>query len=145
MLEVGINLGLGTDGCASNNDLVLFREMDTAAKLHKVNALDSTVMSARTILNMATIGGAKAIGLDDAIGSLEAGKQADVVVVDTCKPHLVPLYNPAAQIVYAANGQDVRDVIVSGNILVRNRELLTVDLEDRLEKVNEISDDIKEK
>lgn len=145
LLKAGVTVGLGTDGCASNNDLDLFREMDTAAKLHKVNALDSTVMNARTILNMATIGGAKAIGLDDVIGSLEAGKQADVVVVDTCRPHLVPLYNPVSQIVYAANGQDVRDVIVSGNILVRDRELLTVDLEDILEKVSKISHDIKKK
>ena len=145
LLKAGITVGLGTDGCASNNDLDLFREMDTAAKLHKVNALDSTVMNARTILNMATMGGAKAIGLDHAIGSLEAGKQADVIVIDTRKPHLVPVYNPVSQIVYAANGQDVQDVIVSGNILVRNRELLTVDLEDILEKVRKISDDIKKK
>ena len=77
--------------------------------------------------------------------SLEAGKQADVVVVDTCRPHLVPLYNPVSQTVYAANGQDVRDVIVSGNILVRDRELLTVDLENILEKVSKISHDIKKK
>jgi 5-methylthioadenosine/S-adenosylhomocysteine deaminase len=119
--------------------------MDTAAKLHKVNALDSTVMNARTILNMATMGGAKAIGLDQVIGSLEAGKQADVIIIDTRKPHLIPVYNPVSQIVYAANGQDVRDVLVSGNILVRNRELLTVDLEDILEKVREISEDIKGK
>ena len=145
LLKAGVTVGLGTDGCASNNDLDLFREMDTAAKLHKIKTLDSTVMNARTILHMATIGGAKAIGLDDAVGSLEAGKQADIVVVDTCRPHMVPLYNPESQIVYAANGQDVRDVIVSGNILVRDRKLLTVDLEDVLEKVNRISKDIREK
>ena len=145
LLKAGVAVGIGTDGCASNNDLDLFREMDTAAKLHKVKAFDSTVMNARTVLNMATIGGAKAIGLDGVIGSLEAGKQADIVVIDTCKPHLVPLYNPVSQIVYAANGQDVRDVIVSGNILLRNRELLTVDLEDILEKVSEICDNIKKK
>jgi 5-methylthioadenosine/S-adenosylhomocysteine deaminase len=145
LLKAGVTVGLGTDGCASNNDLDLFREMDTAAKLHKVNVLDSTVMNARTILHMATMGGAKAIGLDDVIGSLETGKQADIVVVDTRKPHLVPMYNPESQIVYAANGQDVKDVIVSGKILVRDGKVLTVNLEDILEKVRGISEDIKEK
>jgi 5-methylthioadenosine/S-adenosylhomocysteine deaminase len=142
-IKAGISVGLGTDGCASNNNLDLFAEMDMAAKLHKVNALDPTVMDARTVLNMATIGGAKAIGLDDNIGSLEAGKQADIIIIDIDKPHLVPMYNPVSHIVYSARGSDVRDVLVAGRILVRDHNLLSIDLEEILEKAAEISEIIK--
>jgi 5-methylthioadenosine/S-adenosylhomocysteine deaminase len=143
LLKAGVTVGLGTDGCASNNDLDLFREMDTTAKLHKVNLLDPTVMDAGTVLNMATIGGAKAIGLDKDIGSLEEGKQADVIIVDTEKPHLVPMYNSVSHIIYTVQGSDVRDVVVAGRIIVRDQNLLTIDLEDILARVVKISDDIK--
>lgn len=139
LLTAGITVGLGTDGCASNNDLDLFREMDTAAKLHKVNLLDPTVMDAGTVLKMATIGSARAIGLEKDIGSLEVGKRADIIIIDTFKPHLVPLYNPVSQIVYAAQGSDVRDVIVNGKVLLRNRKLLTIELEDILKKMAAIA------
>ncbi|MEA1946699.1 MAG: amidohydrolase, partial [Thermodesulfobacteriota bacterium] len=145
LLNAGVTVGLGTDGCASNNDLDLFREMDTAAKLHKVNLLDPTIMDARTVLKMATINGAKAIGLDKDIGSLEAGKQADVIIIDTEKPHLVPMYNPVSHIIYAVQGSDIRDVIVAGRILVRNQNLMTIDLDDILERVAAISQIIKKK
>jgi 5-methylthioadenosine/S-adenosylhomocysteine deaminase len=144
LLNAGVTVGLGTDGCASNNDLDLFREMDTAAKLHKVNLLDPTVMDARTVLKMATIDGAKAIGLDKDIGSLEAGKQADVIIVDTEKPHLVPMYNPVSHIIYTVQGSDIRDVIVAGRILVKDQSLLTINLEDTLKKIAAISRIIKE-
>lgn len=144
LLNAGVTVGLGTDGCASNNDLDLFREMDTAAKLHKVNLLDPTVMDARTVLKMATIDGAKAIGLDKDIGSLEAGKQADVIIIDTQKPHLVPMYNPVSHIIYAVQGSDIQDVMVAGRILVRDRNLLTIDLEDTLKKIAAISRIIRE-
>ena len=143
LLTAGITVGLGTDGCASNNDLDLFREMDTAAKLHKVNLLDPTVMDAKTVLKMATIGSARAIGLEKDIGSLEVGKQADIIIIDTFKPHLVPQYNPVSQIVYAAQGSDVRDVIVKGKVLLRNRKLLTIELEDILKKMAEIATVVK--
>ncbi|RKY83620.1 amidohydrolase, partial [candidate division KSB1 bacterium] len=142
LLRAGVTVGLGTDGCASNNDLDLFREMDTAAKVHKVNLLDPTVMDARTVLKMATIDGAKAIGLDKDIGSLEAGKQADVIIIDTEKPHLVPMYHPVSHIVYAVQGSDVRDVIVAGRILVSDRKLLTIDLEDTLKITGAIGKNI---
>jgi len=142
LLTAGVTVGLGTDGCASNNDLDLFREMDTAAKLHKVNLLDPTVMDARTVLKMATIDGAKAMGLDKDIGSLEAGKQADVIIVDTEKPHLVPMYNPVSHLIYTAQGSDVRDVIVAGKILVRDRNLLTIDLEDTFKSIGAIGNNI---
>jgi 5-methylthioadenosine/S-adenosylhomocysteine deaminase len=142
--RAGVTVGLGTDGCASNNDLDLFREMDTAAKLHKVNLFDPTVMDAQTVLKMATIDGAKAIGLDKDIGSLEEGKQADVIIIDTEKPHLVPMYNPVSHIIYTVQASDVRDVIVSGRILVRDQNLLTLNLEDTLKKIAAISRMIKE-
>ncbi len=138
-----IAIGLGTDGCASNNNLDLFQEMDTAAKLHKVSTLDPTVMDARRILQMATIDAAKAIGLEDVIGSLETGKQADIVIVDTNKPHLVPMYHPESHIVYSANGSDVRDVMVAGNILVRNGKLLAMDVDEIIDRVNKIAAAIK--
>ncbi|RLB81361.1 MAG: amidohydrolase [Deltaproteobacteria bacterium] len=143
LLKAGVTVGLGTDGCASNNDLDLFREMDTAAKLHKVNLLDPTVMDAVTVLKMATREGAKAIGLDNHIGSLEPGKQADVIIVDTDSPHMVPMYEPASHLVYTAQGSDVRDVMIAGRILVRNKNLLTLDLEDILEAVAAISQFIR--
>jgi 5-methylthioadenosine/S-adenosylhomocysteine deaminase len=100
-------------------------------------------MDAATILKMATIQGAKALGLDAVIGSLEIGKKADVIVIDTRKPHLVPVYNPVSHIVYAAQGPDVRDVIVNGRLLVQNRKLLTIDIENILEKVTRLSKTIK--
>ena len=143
LLKAGVTVGLGTDGCASNNDLDLFREMDTAAKLHKVNLLDPMAMNALTVLKMATIDGAKAIGLDKHIGSLESGKQADVIIVDTDKPHLVPMYNSISHIIYTAQGSDVRDVMVAGRILLRSKNLLTIDLKDILERVAQLSGPIK--
>jgi 5-methylthioadenosine/S-adenosylhomocysteine deaminase len=143
LLKAGVTVGLGTDGCASNNNLDLFSEMDTAAKLHKVNTMDPTVMDAVTVLKMATIDGAKSLGLQDIIGSLEIGKKADVIIIDTRKPHLVPVYNPVSHIVYAAQGSDVQDVIVNGKILLRNKELLAFDMEDILGKVADIASRIK--
>jgi 5-methylthioadenosine/S-adenosylhomocysteine deaminase len=145
LLTAGVTVGLGTDGCASNNDMDLFREMDTAAKLHKVNLLDPTVMDAKTVLKMATRDGAKAIGIDKHIGSLEPGKQADIIIVDTEKPHMVPMYSPVSHLVYTAQGSDVRDVMVAGTILVRNRKLVTLDLEDILERLTRFSGRIKKK
>jgi 5-methylthioadenosine/S-adenosylhomocysteine deaminase len=141
--KAGICVGLGTDGCASNNDLDLFQEMDTAAKLHKVHSLDPTVMDANTVLHMATIKGAGAIGLGNVIGSLEEGKHADLIVIDTQKPHLVPMYSPISQAVYAVRGSDVRDVMVAGRLLVRQGKLTQMDLSDILSRVNALSEEIQ--
>ena len=127
-LDAGITVGLGTDGCASNNDLDLFQEMDTVAKLHKAHSLDPTVMNALSVLRMATIEGARAIGLGSVTGSLVKGKEADLIVLDVQKPHLVPMYNPISQVVYAARGSDVRDVMVAGRLLVREGQLTEMDL-----------------
>jgi 5-methylthioadenosine/S-adenosylhomocysteine deaminase len=145
LVRRGVPVGLGTDGSASNNKLDLFDEMDTAAKLHKVDTLDPTVLDARTVLKMATLDGAAAIGLAGTIGSLEAGKQADLIIVDTHAPHLVPMYHPESHIVYAAKGSDVRDVLAAGRILVRNRKLIAFDMEEIMNRVNEIAAGIRGK
>jgi 5-methylthioadenosine/S-adenosylhomocysteine deaminase len=105
--------------------------------------MNPTVMDAVTVLKMATIQGAKALGLQHIVGSLEIGKKADVIVIDTHKPHLMPVYNPVSHIVYAAQGSDVRDVIVDGQILVKDRKVLTVDLEDIIYKVVKFSETLK--
>jgi len=136
-LTAGIRVGLGTDGCASNNDQDMFQEMDMTAKLHKVHQLDPTVMDARTVLTLATMGGASAIGMADRIGSIEVGKQADLIVMNTRQPHLTPMYSPVSHAVYAARGSDVTDVMVAGRWLVKNRSLLTLDLEAILDSAME--------
>jgi len=136
--ERAIITGLGTDGCASNNDQDLFREMDMVAKLHKVSTLDPTVMDAATVLRMATIEGARAIGLGDITGSIETGKAADLIVLDSRRPHLIPMYHPVSQLVYAARGSDVRHVMVDGRLLVKDRQLLTIDTAEVMKKVNEL-------
>ena len=103
--------------------------MDVAAKLHKVAAKDPTIMNAETVIRMATIEGARAAGLGDVTGSLEIGKQADIIIIDTAKPHLTPVYHPASHLVYAVSGADVSDVFVGGKTLMRNYQLKTLDVE----------------
>lgn len=139
MLEKGMAVGLGTDGSASNNDLDMFQEMDLAAKIHKVTLLDPTVMSAETVVKMATIDGARVLGMDHLIGSIEAGKQADIIVLDMNQPHLTPLYNPYSQLVYAARGGDVKTSIINGKIVMEDRQLLTIDLQAVMNNVREIA------
>jgi 5-methylthioadenosine/S-adenosylhomocysteine deaminase len=143
LLESGICVGLGTDGCASNNDLDMFAEMDTAAKLHKVHNLDPTVCNSSTVLRMATINAAKALGLSDRIGSLEAGKKADIIIVDTQKPHLTPMYHPESHLVYAVRGSDVSHCIINGKPVMADRKLLTFDMQDVMQKVNLIASELK--
>ncbi len=142
LLKRGVPVGLGTDGCASNNNLDLFQEMDFAAKLHKVHRLDPTVMPAETVLEMATSGGARVLGMEAEIGSLAVGKKADVIVVDLNRPHLQPIYNVVSHLVYAATGADVRDVIIDGKIVMQNRKLLTLDEDRILARMKEIREDI---
>jgi len=142
-LARGITVGLGTDGCASNNDLDLFREMGMAARLHKVMANDPTVLDARTALTLTTINGAKVIGRDD-IGSLEQGKKADFIIIDLDKPHLVPLYNPCSHLVYAASGADVTTTIINGRVIMRDRKILTVDEQEVMREVKLIAKRVKE-
>jgi len=143
LLKAGVCVGLGTDGCASNNDLDIFLEMDTAAKLHKVNTFDPTVMDAYTVLKMCTIDGAKSLGLDDTIGSLEPGKRADIIIIDTHKPHLTPMYNPISHLVYAVKGSDVATSIINGKIVMEDGRLLTMKVEDIIEDVKIIAEEIR--
>ncbi len=139
LLERKINVGLGTDGAASNNDLDMFREMDSTAKIHKVMSLNPTVMSAQTVLRAATIGGAKLLGLEKLIGSIEVGKRADIILIDMNQPHLTPVYNYYSHLVYAARGADVKISIIDGKIIMKERKLLTIDLPKTIEAVNQIA------
>jgi 5-methylthioadenosine/S-adenosylhomocysteine deaminase len=135
LLEMGVNVALGTDGCASNNDLDLFGEMDTCAKLHKVATLDPTALPAGTVLRMATRNGAKALGWEGEIGELAPGQWADIIVVDFDQPHLTPLYEPKSHLVYAARGADVRHSIIHGRLVMENRRLLTMDCDEVMARV----------
>jgi len=139
MLNHGVIVGLGTDGCASNNNLDMFGEMDTAAKLEKVERLDPTVMSARTVTHMATCDGAKVLGMDNLTGSLKAGMKADIIILDINKPHLTPMYNEYSHLAYAVNGSDVDTVLINGNIVMENRKLTTINEDEVMGKVREIA------
>jgi 5-methylthioadenosine/S-adenosylhomocysteine deaminase len=127
MLKAGVRVGLGTDGAASNNDLDMWEEMRLAALLQKVEQMNPEVLPANTVLQMATSGGATAIGLGDDIGSLEAGKRADVIQVAFDDVHHVPTYDVVSHLVYVSDEQDVAAVVVDGKILMRERKLLTID------------------
>ena len=130
MIAAGVAVGLGTDGAGSNNDLDLWEEVDTAAKLHKVTALDPTVLPARQALAMATREGARALDMQDEIGSLEAGKRADLIVVRTGGLHQrpqPPAANPYSLLVYATKASDVETVLVDGRVVVRDGRVLTLD------------------
>lgn len=127
MLAEGLRLGLGTDGAASNNDLDMFEEMLTAALLAKHASVDPTAAPAAQVLEMATLGGARALGMEDQLGSLEAGKRADLIVVDLGAPRLHPLFDPVSHLVYATKGADVRHSIVEGRVVMRDRKVLGLD------------------
>ncbi len=127
MLDAGVRVGLGTDGAASNNDLDLWEEMRLAAFLQKVDRMDPEVLAAMTVLSMATDGGARAIGLGEKIGSLEPGKQADIIQVAFDDVHHIPMYDVISHLVYVSDEQDVASVVVDGTVLVREGEVLSLD------------------
>jgi 5-methylthioadenosine/S-adenosylhomocysteine deaminase len=133
----GVNVALGTDGAASNNDLDMFGEMRTAALLAKAVANDASALPASMALRMATINGAKALGIDRETGSLETGKAADVIAVDLSCLETQPLYCPVSQIVYAASRRQVSDVWVAGKRLLKQRELTTINLGELGEKIGQ--------
>jgi 5-methylthioadenosine/S-adenosylhomocysteine deaminase len=145
MLGAGIAVGLGTDGAASNNNLSMFKEMNAAALLQKVSRLEPTAMDARETVKTATIGGAKVLGLNKRIGSLETGKRADLIIIDLNSPHLVPLYNVYSQLVYATNGADVETVIIDGRIVMQDRKLLTLDEESVMQEARKLALNIAER
>jgi 5-methylthioadenosine/S-adenosylhomocysteine deaminase len=126
-LAANIAIGLGTDGAASNNDLDMFGAMRAASFLQKVATSDPTAVSARAAVQMATIGGARALGMDKQIGSLEPGKRADIIIVSMSAARQTPMYDPYSHLVYVTRGDDVQTTIVNGKVLMRDRKVLTLD------------------
>lgn len=137
MLRAGMKVGLGTDGAASNNNLDLLEEARIAAFLHKLAADDPTVLPADQALHLATLGGARALGLDADIGSLESGKKADIILMNSAGPHMRPHHDMVSQIIYSARACDIRTVIIDGRLVMEDGAILTVDEEEVLARVDE--------
>jgi len=142
-LKAGVALGLGTDGAASNNDLDMFEAMRQAAFLHKLVAGDPRAIPAPVAVEMATIDGARALGLEKEIGSLERGKRADLIVVSMSSARQTPMYDPVSHLVYVTRGDDVTTTIVNGKILMRNRQVLTVDRRQVLADARAFADKVR--
>lgn len=143
MLKQGITVGLGTDGCASNNDVDMFGEMNSAAKMHKVMQMDPTVMHAAETLHVATQGGATLLGAEKEIGMLAVGKKADVIMLDMDQPHLTPVYNPVSHLVYAAGGGDVIHSVINGQVVMQDRQIITLDEKAIIAKMKEIGERVQ--
>lgn len=140
----GVAVGLGTDGPAgSNNDLDLMEEMDLAAKLAKITRMNPLALNAKSVVEMATIDGARALHMEKEIGSLEAGKKADLVLLSLVEPNAVPMYDVYAQIAYSLKGSDVETVVIGGRVVMRDHKLLTIDEPAVLQKANEYGDAVK--
>jgi len=135
MLNEGINVSLGTDGSCSNNNLNMFEEINLAAILNKGITGNSMAVPAIEAIKMATINGAKALGIDDKVGSIDVGKCADIILLDLNKPHLYPRNNLISSLVYSMQASDVDTVIVDGNILMENRKLTTIDLKEVINQI----------
>jgi 5-methylthioadenosine/S-adenosylhomocysteine deaminase len=138
----GVNVALGTDGAASNNDLDLFGEMRLAALLGKSIAGDAAALPAARVLRMATLNGARALGLATETGSLEPGKSADVIAVDLGAPETEPVYHPLSTLVYAAGRHQVSDVWVAGRRLLADRQLTTLDIAEIVQRARRWRDQI---
>ncbi|MEZ4828826.1 MAG: amidohydrolase [Bacteroidia bacterium] len=145
LLAAGINVGLGTDGVASNNDLNLWEEMNTTSLLQKLFRDDPTIMTPQEVLHMATLAGAEALGLDDITGSLKVGKQADLIMLDLSSFHLHPNYDIYSLLVYSADASDVESVIIDGKMVMENHRLLTIDSEEVIANFERIADEIRKK
>ncbi len=144
LVKAGVNVCIGTDGTASNNDLDMIGEMRTAALLAKGVANDTTCLDAHTTLKMATLNGARALGLNETIGSLKKGKQADIVAINLDQLETVPMYDPVSQIVYAANREQVSDVWIAGKQLLKDRKLTTLEYARVMNKAKTWQEKIKE-
>lgn len=144
MLEKGIRTGLGTDGPMSSNTLTTMNELNLVGKIHKLETKNRAAMPPLTVVEMATMGSARALHMDDKIGSLETGKLADIIVVDTKAPNMVPVYSPYATLVYGANGANVRHTIVDGVILMEDRQLLTVDENEIIQDAQRFAEKVRE-
>jgi 5-methylthioadenosine/S-adenosylhomocysteine deaminase len=137
MLAAGEPIGLATDGAASNNNQDMFEEMDLAAKLQKIARMNPRALPEKQVVEMATINGARALHLEKIIGSLETGKKADLILVDIGAPHATPMYDVYSELVYALKASDVRTVVIAGNIVMRDRRMLTLDEKEILAKAEE--------
>ncbi|MEG2539555.1 MAG: amidohydrolase, partial [Clostridium sp.] len=135
MIDKGVNVALGTDGASSNNNQNMFEEMNLASIVNKSVTGDTTKVPAMKAIEMATINGARALGIEDRVGSIEVGKNADIILVDMEKPHLYPQLDAASSMVYSAQGSDVSDVLVDGNILMENYKLTTIDFKEVKENI----------
>lgn len=144
MLEKGIRTGLGTDGPMSSNTLTTMNELNLVGKIHKLETKNRAAMPPLTVVEMATMGSARALHMDDKIGSLETGKLADIIVVDTKAPNMVPVYSPYAALVYGANGANVRHTIVDGVILMEDRKLLTVNENEIIQDAQRFAEKVRE-
>lgn len=144
MLEKGIRTGLGTDGPMSSNTLTTMNELNLVGKIHKLETKKRAAMPPLTVVEMATMGSARALHMDDKIGSLETGKLADIIVVDTKAPNMVPVYSPYAALVYGANGANVRHTIVDGVILMEDRQLLTVNENEIIQDAQRFAEKVRE-
>jgi 5-methylthioadenosine/S-adenosylhomocysteine deaminase len=142
MLKKGIPVGLGTDGAAGNNSLDMFREMDICAKIQKIRFLDPVAVPAAEVLAMATTGGASVLGMETSIGSLTAGKKADIILINLDTPHLQPMQGTDL-LVYAAGGADVQTVLINGQLVMQDWKLLSFDLAETLHQVRLLADRIK--
>jgi 5-methylthioadenosine/S-adenosylhomocysteine deaminase len=144
MRAAGVAVGLGTDGPAgSNNDLDLMEEIDLAAKLAKISKMDPLALNAKSVVEMATIEGARALHMENEIGSLEVGKKADLVLISLDEPNALPMYDIYAQIAYSLKGSDVRTVVIGGKVVMRDRKLLTVNEPKVLERAREYGKSVK--
>lgn len=137
-----VKIGLGTDGPMSSNQVDLFRTMSYASTMQRIKYSNRTIMTPDIVLELATIGGARALNMDDKIGSLEKGKKADIVIVETRSPNMVPNYNPYATLIFQANAHNVDTTIVNGKIIIENRKLITYDIEKDIKDMKKITDDI---
>ncbi|MFQ5912162.1 MAG: amidohydrolase family protein [Nitrospinota bacterium] len=145
MLREGITVGLGCDGAASNNNLDMLEGLKFCALLHKNTMMDPTALTAERVLEIATIEGARVLGLEKEVGSLEKGKKADLVLVDVKKPHFTPRFRTVSNLIYSANGADVDSVIVGGQVVMENRQVKTLDEEEVMERANRIARILVEK
>jgi 5-methylthioadenosine/S-adenosylhomocysteine deaminase len=143
MFELGMAVGLGTDGAASNNTLDMFETMKVCALLHKAHRWDATVLNAQRVLDLATIEGARALGGNSELGSIEPGKRADLILVNMKTPNMTPIFTKdtvVSDLVYSASSSNVDTTIVDGNILMQNRKLTTLNPEEVMSKAREMAE-----
>ncbi len=143
MMSAGISVSIGTDGAASNNNQSVLQDIQLLVKQQKVVSLDPTILSAKTALQMATINGSSVYQLDENLGSLEVGKFADLILIELEQPHLQPIYDPYAQIIYAMQSNDVSDMLVNGKIILQDRTIVQVEEEKVIEQINRFSTQLK--